>query len=99
MQSCFSAVGGIVRSTGPANITYVYVSTGPRSTFLSINGLLLISRLFIVILFRLLVPYRKFVVRSLSKHSMMITKCQTESKIIMESNKTEVKIVENHKYI
>lgn len=92
MQSWFSAVGGIARSTGPAYVTYMYVSTGPRSTFLSINSLLLLSLLFIVILFKRLVPYHKFVVRSLSKHSVKITKFQTESKITIASNKTEIEI-------
>ena len=29
MQSWFSAVGGIAKGTGPAYITYMYVSTGP----------------------------------------------------------------------
>ena len=90
MQSWFSAVGGIAKGTGPAYITYIYVSTGPRWTFLSITGLLLLSLLFVMILFKRLVPYHKVAIRGLSKHSVMITKCQTESKITIASNKSEI---------
>lgn len=63
LQSWFAAVGGIARTAGPAFVTYMYISSGPRWTFISADGLLILAILVAVIGYKRLIPYHVFVLK------------------------------------
>jgi len=81
MQSWFSAVGGMARSTGPALVSYMYVSFGPRWTFGGADALILITMLALCVGYKTLVPYHKYIV----KKKYMISSTST-----VESNLDEL---------
>ncbi|XP_057315275.1 major facilitator superfamily domain-containing protein 8-like isoform X2 [Hydractinia symbiolongicarpus] len=63
MQSWFAATGGAARTIGPALVTYAYVEIGPRWTFFSVDGLLMISTVLLILAYKKLIPYHLFVLR------------------------------------
>ena len=78
MQSWLAAVGGLARTAGPAAVTYMYVKVGPRWTFLSVDGLIIISILVLIISYKRLIPY----------HLYILKKNENKVKLISEENFT-----------
>ena len=64
MQSWLAAAGGLARCTGPALVTYLLVSEGPRWTFLSIEALLILALAVTICSLGRLIPYHKYILKN-----------------------------------
>jgi len=97
LQSWFAASGGLARTSGPALVSYLFVTYGPRWTFLSIIFILLFALTILVFSYHKLIPYhiyiiqkKKSIVHVLTNRDRLLT-CSVTSSCLdeLESLKSE----------
>ena len=55
----FTAAGSLARTVGPIYVSQIYDMSGPQATFASVAGLILLTTIFYLIVFRRLVPCKQ----------------------------------------
>ena len=73
MMSYLAAVGGTARVVGPSMVTNMYVTVGPRWTFITIDVIIVLSIFVMIIAWKRLVPFHLHIIDKIKNRASYVS--------------------------